>query len=445
MWTGFKKEAFDLLEYYKNNDSADNYEKEVFDPLIRDQFKEIRDFITPLLKEALPEFSITQKNALAKHATRQNTLYNHFWLALYREEMETKSNDLQLFVRIDSNQFKFGLYVGYKSKKGLLDYIQENINSDPSKFISLTKSVDSPKKLTIAKDDSHGFKVESVKYEEAFSKDYFSDSQGVNIYFDYTVDEAIDKGELIKEDIIKGFLNIVPLYKALLNNNIKNIKVEKTVTASSRKKEDNMKNENKNKNLNQIYCGPPGTGKTYEVRQKAIEIVTGERVDDYGLVVEKFKKLKDDGQIDFVTFHPNFGYENFVEGIFPDVESTESLTYQRKDGIFKKICDAALMNLNSSLGSEGALDDEFNKRYQKFTEEIQENPDPMEFATLEEKAPYTARVTSTGGIYTERPNGNGHHIAEKRLRKIFKALVKAGNRNPARTDIEVTSLKTSLL
>jgi len=70
--------------------------------------------------------------------------------------------------------------------------------------------------------------------------------------------------------------------------------------------------------LNQILFGPPGTGKTYNTINKALEI-TGENLD--GKTREEIKKLFDEkvyeGQIVFTTFHQSMSYEDFIEGIKP--------------------------------------------------------------------------------------------------------------------------------
>lgn len=108
--------------------------------------------------------------------------------------------------------------------------------------------------------------------------------------------------------------------------------------------------------LNQILYGPPGTGKTYNTIVKAMEIIDGEKydsVDDeqYKDLKEKFDKLKKQGQIEFVTFHQSYSYEEFVEGIKPEIptwnDEGSELKYVGKDGILKKIAKNALYaNLN---------------------------------------------------------------------------------------------------
>ena len=55
-------------------------------------------------------------------------------------------------------------------------------------------------------------------------------------------------------------------------------------------------------------------------------------------------------QFNFITFHQSFAYEDFIEGIRPELnESGEStISYQIKDGIFKDICKKAALDPNNN-------------------------------------------------------------------------------------------------
>ena len=96
--------------------------------------------------------------------------------------------------------------------------------------------------------------------------------------------------------------------------------------------------------INQILYGPPGTGKTYHTVDRALAIIDGERVREREEGdIERFREFRDSGQIAMVTFHQNFAYEDFIEGIRPvlDDGATSQIKYERHDGIFKRIAEAA--------------------------------------------------------------------------------------------------------
>lgn len=185
------------------------------------------------------------------------------------------------------------------------------------------------------------------------------------------------------------------------------IKDNATITTKPQYDKNSQPDINKNKGenmktippLNQILYGPPGTGKTYSTIDKALEILgyaksndndSSKVILDYDKIKQKLQNIagnknsvgldlkninsKNDrelakllfdyyrsaeqGQIEFVTFHQSFSYEEFVEGIKPKltdssegVESSE-MSYTIKSGIFKEICDRAKQNTKEFITNQ---------------------------------------------------------------------------------------------
>jgi len=95
--------------------------------------------------------------------------------------------------------------------------------------------------------------------------------------------------------------------------------------------------------LNQILYGPPGTGKTYQTIDLAVKVI-GMSENSHEKNHAIFRKLLDD-QIEFITFHPSYAYEDFIEGLRPDPEKTDgTLSFKWKPGVFKRISDKAREN-----------------------------------------------------------------------------------------------------
>ena len=97
---------------------------------------------------------------------------------------------------------------------------------------------------------------------------------------------------------------------------------------------------------NTILYGPPGTGKTFATANKAIELCDGvlPASEDRKAVMERYEELRKEGRITFITFHQSYGYEEFVEGLRPEVNEAGQVTYSVKPGVFRRACDAARMS-----------------------------------------------------------------------------------------------------
>ena len=176
-----------------------------------------------------------------------------------------------------------------------------------------------------------------------------------------------------------------------INNILSNINKNEIVNTANIKQGDSMKNIP----LNLILYGPPGTGKTYNTVIKAMEIINPNCIEynekgdvsNYLDVKKEFDKAKDNHQIEFVTFHQSYSYEEFVEGIKPDL-SSDDLKYELNEGIFKRICEHA----------ETKYSDNFDEIYAKFLDEINSVEGLYKLKTRKNKKDFGLEINSNNNL-----------------------------------------------
>lgn len=97
-----------------------------------------------------------------------------------------------------------------------------------------------------------------------------------------------------------------------------------------------------------ILYGPPGTGKTYWARRAARDLAAmaafgqahGQLSADQKAAVDGTSEHE--GLVRCCTFHPAYGYEDFIEGFRPSTSQAGQLVFESRTGIFKAMCaDAA--------------------------------------------------------------------------------------------------------
>ena len=97
---------------------------------------------------------------------------------------------------------------------------------------------------------------------------------------------------------------------------------------------------------NNILYGPPGTGKTFTTASRAVNLCDGTlpNLGERSAVMARYEELRKEGRLTFITFHQSYGYEEFVEGLRPQVNEAGQVTYSVKPGVFRRACDAARMS-----------------------------------------------------------------------------------------------------
>ncbi|TRW18422.1 AAA family ATPase [Glacieibacterium frigidum] len=111
---------------------------------------------------------------------------------------------------------------------------------------------------------------------------------------------------------------------------------------------------------NLILYGPPGTGKTYATAQRAVELCGEIAPDDRDELLDRYRALQHDGRIAFVTFHQNYSYEDFVEGLRPETGGDETgstgFRLEPRPGIFREICALAEQARTRTSGGSAEID-----------------------------------------------------------------------------------------
>lgn len=219
--------------------------------------------------------------------------------------------------------------------------------------------------------------------------------------------------EIISMMIKKGVLKLEDLQKAIKN----------------------LINGDNSHPLNLILYGPPGTGKTYNTLFHALAIINGKKTEDIRKECEKLDKLHtedpakypQDGyetlkdiynyddlvknrQIVFTTFHQSMSYEDFIEGIKPNVEG-DNMTYKVKPGIFKEICERAK-----------TITDNFEESWERLVNDLNQDPAEIEIQMISGKSTFKVELNQYGTGLAERKGKQPKFFNRDQLYNVYKGL-----------------------
>lgn len=181
----------------------------------------------------------------------------------------------------------------------------------------------------------------------------------------------------------ENIINFIDFARKNLTYNIQDLK-ENT-------KEENMKINLKTKNI--MLYGAPGVGKTYNYKKLVSLIESGKynENDIFKSIIENqdldinidetFENIKKEDRLEFVTFHQSYSYEDFIEGFRPQDDGAIKL----EDGIFKKLCEKARVNLENSQIKESDKLLDLDELIQKFTNYVQDSLDKEETFFIDKK------------------------------------------------------------
>ena len=247
----------------------------------------------------------------------------------------------------------------------------------------------------------------------------------------YDVEEYNDKwngfcvflGERESKETLKADLQkMSEVLKLFMENENMSIG-KKKIVSNNKKSKENAPLANYEKNT--ILYGPPGTGKTFNTMAYAVAICEGASVEDiknemresYYSVKKRYDALKDEGRIEFVTFHQSYGYEDFIEGIKPILgdDDNPGLNYELHPGIFKNFCESAEKSFTNSL-PDSDKDDAFDKSWNLLLKKLSESEDEKISIELKNKKSFSVGFNETRtGLYA----GGRRYFNKKQLRNIY--------------------------
>lgn len=194
--------------------------------------------------------------------------------------------------------------------------------------------------------------------------------------------------------------------------------------------------------LNQILYGPPGTGKTYNTVLKSAQIITPEReIADYDEALQVFNDNLG-GRIEFITFHQSYSYEDFIQGLRPDVENKQ-LSFEKKDGVFTRIATEALFEyykrskkLKAEKKESYEKKDE-NEVYLDFVEHLK-NLESKEFKSATGSTISITAFTKNDNLEFKHANSSRTYLVSgNRLLKLFEIFPDIKQIKNVHTDIRV--------
>ncbi|MBE6701429.1 MAG: AAA family ATPase [Ruminococcaceae bacterium] len=158
-----------------------------------------------------------------------------------------------------------------------------------------------------------------------------------------------------KEEVRKG----IKIYDSIFNNEFGICFTDESVAVTEPKNCEEKCNESfallklpnntrRTHPFNQILYGAPGTGKTYATAQYALSIIEDTPIAKISKeprkdIMSRYNGFIESERIVFTTFHQNYGYEDFIQGIRPDT-TKGGMNFKTVDGVFKKISWQAMQN-----------------------------------------------------------------------------------------------------
>ena len=177
--------------------------------------------------------------------------------------------------------------------------------------------------------------------------------------------------------------------------------------------------------LNQILFGAPGTGKTYHTKKMAVEIINGKKERTREEINKEYEELIKAGQIVFTTFHQSLSYEDFIEGIKPEITEGGNIKYEVKDGIFKQLCSRAIAQKPKNSDIEIY---DFDRGWNDLIAEAEQNllsDSMLSLRTRNGEEVYVTKITDNKNIKIKHKGGGSgteYNVPYDRINNLYKVF-----------------------
>lgn len=170
-------------------------------------------------------------------------------------------------------------------------------------------------------------------------------------------DDSITQNIVLTRHLLTEFPEITNWNTDIINQLIWDYKIQFIDSAQNVEEQSEEETEDGETSMqvrcdkNLILYGPPGTGKTYNSKIYAVAICDELDVEElkekvqldpqtnYKEILDRYDELVVEKRICFTTFHQSYGYEEFIEGIHPELNESNQVFYQIKSGVFKEFCE----------------------------------------------------------------------------------------------------------
>lgn len=233
--------------------------------------------------------------------------------------------------------------------------------------------------------------------------------------YDKKNDDSIIQNIMLTNCLISNYPEIENLKTDIINKLIwdyKTIYIDSNQSVGDIFNGDDTMEKAIDKNL--ILYGPPGTGKTYNSKNYAVAICESKDIDEvmnepYADVLKRYNEYVSKGRIMFTTFHQSYGYEEFIEGLYPEIDdASNQIFYRIKNGVFKEFCK----NTNNSI--------DFETAWNNLTDDVSNNSIKWGkvLITAEEQTK-DKLLTLNGSRNIKIPYGNGIPFTKENALKFY--------------------------